>query len=51
MNVAHRQGLKQKDLIPVKMKMNAANKESIGILGAFFVQLTGSSSTGASFQT
>ena len=50
MNMAHSLGLKQKDLIPAKMKMNTANKEAIGILGAFFVRLLGKIPTGARFQ-
>ena len=37
MNMAHALGQRQKDLIPIKMKMNAANREAIGILGVFFV--------------
>ena len=32
-NVAHSLGLKKKDLIQVTLKMNAANKKAIGILG------------------
>ena len=50
MNMAHSLGLKQKDLIPVRMKMNAANKAAIGILGAFFIQLLVKSLIVARFQ-
>ena len=50
-NVAHSLGLKKKDLIQVTLKMNAANKKAIGILGAFLVTITGKDDTGGNRST
>ena len=44
--VIHRLGLLQTDLIPVTMKMHAANNKGIKILGAAILRLTGRDSQG-----
>ena len=39
--VINRLGLRESDLIPVKMKMNAANEDGITIIGATFLHISG----------
>ena len=45
-NVMKRLGLGKNDLIPVSMKMHAANNKGIAILGALFLKFTGTSKQG-----
>ena len=42
----HRVGFKDSDLLPVKRTMRAANMEEIEILGAVFIRLSGTDSSG-----
>ena len=44
-------GISEKDLIPVTMRMHAANKQNIKILGAVIVRLSGQSKAGRKLQT
>ena len=46
MKLMHRLGMTKKDLIPVNMRMHAANNKSIQILGAIILKLHGSSKDG-----
>ncbi len=50
-NTLHKLGLKQKDLIPVTMKMRAANDQDIGILGAVVVRFSGTGKGKAVLET
>jgi len=50
-NVLHRLGLRTDDLIPVTMRMHAANKRGIKILGATFLRLSGKDASGKVYET
>ena len=49
--IVKRLGLHEKDLIPVKMKMHAANNKGIRILGATFLRLLGKDQHGQTIET
>ena len=49
--VLRRIGLEATELVPVTMKMNAANDKGIKILGATFLHLSGTDDTGRVFKT
>lgn len=49
--VIHRLGLKQSDLIPVTMKMHAANNKGITILGATILRISGQDEHGNNVET
>ena len=49
--VLHRLGLTRQDLIPVTMKMHAANNGGINIIGGLIVRYTGTSTSGTSLET
>ena len=49
--VIYRLGLKDKDLIPVRMKMHAANNQGINILGAVILRISGRDSHGKVIET
>ena len=51
MNVVQRLGLTHADLIPVKMRMRAANDNNIGIVGAVILRFTGKSESGQTHET
>lgn len=44
--IIHRLGIDRNDLIPVSMKMHAANNNGINILGAFIMRLSGTDPNG-----
>lgn len=44
-------GLNKSDLIPVTMKMRAANNDAINILGAVILRLSGNNDKGSTFET
>ena len=50
-NTIHRLGMKEEDLIPVKMKMHAANNRNINILGAVILRLSGKDKHGHILET
>jgi hypothetical protein len=49
--VIHRLGLRKADLIPVTMRMNAANQKGITILGAAILRFSGKDSMGRPLET
>ncbi len=49
--IIYRLGLRKRDLIPVDMKMHAANNKGISILGAVIMRLSGKSSDGNVVET
>ena len=49
--VIRRLGLKHSDLIPVTLKMHAANSKGITILGAAILRFSGTDKTGNTFET
>ena len=49
--VIHRLGLRQSDLIPVNLRMHAANNKGIKILGATVLRLTGKGTQGEPVET
>ena len=49
--IVKRLGLHEKDLIPAKMKMHAANNKGIRILGATFLHLLGKDQHGQTIET
>ena len=51
MTVIQRLGIHKKDLIPVTMRMHAANNNGIQILGAAIVRFSGKAACGDSFET
>ena len=51
MKVMNRLGIKKEDLIPVSIKMSAANETSLRILGAAILRFTGMGSDGKCCQT
>jgi hypothetical protein len=51
MNVVRRLGLREDDLIPVTMRMHAANNNGIKIIGAVILRFSGQSTSGQSLQT
>ena len=51
LQIIRKLGMSEKDLIPVTMRMHAANKQDIKILGAAIVRLCGISKTGKQLQT
>ena len=51
MNLVQRFDLRQNDLIPVKMRMRAANENNISIIGAVILRLTGKSESGRTHET
>ena len=51
MSIVRRMGLNEKDLIPVSMQMQAANSNSIEILGAVILRLTGKSKSNEIYTT
>ncbi|CAB4041678.1 Hypothetical predicted protein, partial [Paramuricea clavata] len=51
MKIIERFGLQQKDLIPVTMRMVAANNKGINILGATILRFSGRSKSGATLET
>ena len=51
MSVIQRMGLNHTDLIPVKMKMRAANSQGITIRGAVILRISGSGGTGSQHET
>ena len=51
MNVIHRLGLRADDLIPVSMRMHAANNNGITILGAAVMRFSGTSPSGQTLET
>lgn len=46
LNVIHRLGLRESDLIPVTMRMHTANNDGIKILGAILLRISSTDSTG-----
>lgn len=50
-SVLDRLGIDKNDMIPTSMKMKAANQNSIAILGALILRITGSSQSGRSVTT
>ena len=51
MSIIQRMGLNHTDLIPVKMKMRAANGQGITIRGAVILRISGAGGTGAQYET
>ena len=51
MKVIHRLGLRADDLIPVSMRMHAANNNGITILGAAIMRFSGTSPSGQTLET
>ena len=51
LQIIRKLGMSEKDLMPVTMRMHAANKQDIKILGAAIVRLCGISKTGKQLQT
>ena len=51
MSMVRRMGLTEKELIPVKMQMHAANSNRIDILGAVILRLSGRSKSGGTHMT
>ena len=51
MKVIHRLGLNESDLIPVSLRMHAANNNGIKILGAAVLRFSGQSSSGETEET
>ena len=49
--IIHRLGFKKSDLIPVKTKMSAVNRDVIPILGAVILRLSGKSGSGKVIET
>ena len=49
--IAHRLGLNERNLIPVTLKMHAANNRNIKILGATILRFSGTNSAGEMFET
>ena len=49
--IAHRLGLNERILIPVTLKMHAANNRNIKILGATIIHFSGTNSAGEMFET
>lgn len=43
-------GIRQEDLIPVKMRKRAANENNIGIIGVVILRLTGTSPSGRKYE-
>ena len=46
LDIIHSLGLTKKDLIPLAMEVNAANKQSMGLLGGVLLTITGKDSDG-----
>lgn len=51
LQVIHKLGISERDLLPVTMRMHAANKVPIRILGAAIVRLTGRAKPGEQLET